>query len=62
MRVMILVKADANSEAGAMPTHELLADMMNYNEELVKAGVSKLGIQSAVRIASVMNAAAQSLI
>ena len=43
MRVMVLVKADANSEAGAMPTPELLRDMMNYNEELVKAGIMVAG-------------------
>ncbi len=39
MRVMVLVKADANSEAGKMPPPELLQAMMNYNEELVKAGI-----------------------
>ncbi|KTE26373.1 MULTISPECIES: YciI family protein [unclassified Sphingopyxis] len=43
MRVMVLVKADKNSEAGAMPQPELLAAMMNYNEELVKAGVMIAG-------------------
>lgn len=39
MRFMILVKATKNSEAGAMPSQELLTAMMNYNEELVKAGI-----------------------
>ncbi len=39
MRVMVLVKADEQSEAGVMPSKELLAAMGNYNEELVKAGV-----------------------
>ena len=39
MRFMILVKATKNSEAGALPSQELLAAMMKYNEELVKAGV-----------------------
>jgi hypothetical protein len=39
MRVMVLVKADEQSEAGVMPSQELLAAMGNYNEELVKAGV-----------------------
>ena len=39
MRFMILVKADKNSEAGALPDEKLLADMGKYNEELVKAGV-----------------------
>jgi hypothetical protein len=43
MRVMVLVKADANSEAGAMPSEELLSDMMKFNEELVKAGVMLAG-------------------
>jgi hypothetical protein len=39
MRVMVIVKATADSEAGVMPTSELLADMGRYNEELVKADV-----------------------
>lgn len=39
MRVMVLVKADENSEAGKMPPPELLTAMMNYNEQLAKAGV-----------------------
>jgi hypothetical protein len=39
MRVMVIVKADENSEAGIMPTQQLLADMGKYNEELVKAGI-----------------------
>ena len=43
MRVMVLVKADKDSEAGAMPTEELLRDMGNFNEELVKAGVMLAG-------------------
>lgn len=43
MKVMVLVKADANSEAGRMPSPELLEAMMNYNEELVKAGVLVAG-------------------
>ncbi|SEN68019.1 Uncharacterized conserved protein [Sphingomonas gellani] len=43
MKVMVLVKADANSEAGRMPSPELLKAMMNYNEELVKAGVLVAG-------------------
>jgi hypothetical protein len=36
---MILVKADKNSEAGALPDEKLLTEMGNYNEELTKAGV-----------------------
>ena len=39
MRFMILVKATADSEAGAMPTQELLAAMAGYHEELGRAGV-----------------------
>lgn len=39
MRVMVLVKANADSEAGVMPGRELLEAMGKYNEELVKAGV-----------------------
>ncbi|HVE98854.1 MAG TPA: YciI family protein [Mycobacteriales bacterium] len=43
MRVMVLVKASADSEAGVLPTEELLRDMGSYNEELVKAGVILAG-------------------
>ena len=43
MRVMVLVKADKDSEAGVMPGEQLLTDMGNYNEELVKAGVMLAG-------------------
>jgi hypothetical protein len=43
MRFMILVKADQNSEAGVMPSEELLTEMGKYNEELVKAGVMLAG-------------------
>jgi hypothetical protein len=39
MRFMIIVKADKNSEAGVLPSTELLAEMGKFNEELVKAGV-----------------------
>src|SRR5262245_59644661 len=39
MRVMVIVKATKDSEAGVMPSQELLTQMGNYNEELVKAGV-----------------------
>ncbi|MGZ4808891.1 MAG: YciI family protein [Thermoanaerobaculia bacterium] len=39
MRVMVLVKADKNSEAGVMPSEGLISEMMKFNEELVKAGV-----------------------
>lgn len=43
MRFMILVKADAASEAGEMPNTEILAAMGQYNEELVNAGVMLTG-------------------
>ncbi|MEM5458285.1 MULTISPECIES: YciI family protein [Paraburkholderia] len=39
MRVMVMVKATAESEAGQMPSTELIAAMGRYNEELVKAGI-----------------------
>ncbi len=39
MRVMVIVKADKNSEAGIMPSKEILTAMGKFNEELVKAGV-----------------------
>jgi len=43
MRFMIFVKASKNSEAGMLPDEKLLAAMMQYNEELVKAGVMLSG-------------------
>jgi len=39
MRVMVFVKATKDSEAGIMPTEQLLKDMIKFNEELVKAGI-----------------------
>jgi len=39
MRFMIIRKADRETEAGVMPTEELIAAMQKYNEELVRAGV-----------------------
>lgn len=39
MRFMVIIKADRNTEAGVMPSEDLLREMGNYNEELVKAGV-----------------------
>ncbi|KDD70363.1 YciI family protein [Pseudomonas mandelii] len=39
MRFMIIVKASQDSEAGVMPSEELMTAMGNYNEELVKAGI-----------------------
>ena len=43
MRFMVIVKATKNSEAGALPTQKLLAEMGAFNEELVKAGVMLAG-------------------
>ena len=43
MRFMVMIKANADSEAGLMPSEQLLRDMGNYNEELVKAGVMLAG-------------------
>ena len=39
MRVMVLIKANADTEAGVMPTEQELTAMSNYNEQLAKAGV-----------------------
>jgi hypothetical protein len=39
MRVMVIVKASEDSEAGIMPSEQLLADMGKYNEQLVNAGI-----------------------
>jgi hypothetical protein len=43
MRFMIIVKASKDSEAGVMPSQQLLAEMGKFNEELVKAGVMLAG-------------------
>jgi hypothetical protein len=43
MRVMVIVKASPESEAGVLPSTEMLKAMGNYNEELVKAGVMLAG-------------------
>ena len=43
MRVMVIVKATKNSEAGILPSEKLLGDMGKYNEELVKAGIMVSG-------------------
>ena len=43
MRVMVIVKANKDSEAGVMPSKDVLAAMGNYNDELVKAGVMLAG-------------------
>ena len=43
MRVMVIVKASKDSEAGIMPSQKLLEDMGKYNEQLVKAGIMLAG-------------------
>jgi hypothetical protein len=43
MRVMVFVKASEESEAGVMPSEELLTEMTKFNEKLVKAGVMLAG-------------------
>ena len=43
MRVMVIVKATKDSEAGVMPSHKLLEDMGKFNEQLVKAGIMLAG-------------------
>jgi hypothetical protein len=43
MRVIVLIKANQDSEAGKLPSEQLLTDMIKFNEELVKAGVMQAG-------------------
>jgi hypothetical protein len=43
MKVLVFVKANKDTEAGVMPSTELLAAMGNFNEELVKAGIMQAG-------------------
>ncbi len=43
MRFMVIVKATKDSEAGIMPSEQLLTEMGKYNEELVKAGIMQAG-------------------
>jgi hypothetical protein len=43
MRVMVIIKANADTEAGVMPSEEMLAAMGKYNEELVDAGIMLAG-------------------
>ena len=43
MRVMVIVKASKESEAGVMPSEQLLTEMGKFNEELVKAGIMQAG-------------------
>ena len=43
MRCVVFVKATKDSEAGVMPSEQLLTEMGNYNEELVRAGIMQAG-------------------
>ena len=43
MRVMVFIKADKDTEAGVMPSEQLLTEMGKYNEELVNAGIMLAG-------------------
>lgn len=43
MRVMVIIKGNKDSEAGKLPSAELLTNMMKFNEELVKAGIMLAG-------------------
>ena len=43
MRVMVMVKATKNSEAGVLPSEKLFTDMTNFNDQLVKAGIMLAG-------------------
>jgi len=43
MRVMVIVKANKDTEAGIMPSEQMLTEMGNYNEQLVKAGIMLAG-------------------
>lgn len=43
MRVMVIIKADKDSEAGVMPSQQLLTEMTAYNEQLVQAGIMLAG-------------------
>ena len=55
MRVMVIVKADKNSEAGQMPSEQLLTEMGDYNEQLVKANPdSEKGVLPSTEILTAM--------
>ncbi|MGJ7506997.1 YciI family protein [Variovorax sp. GT1P44] len=51
MKFMIIRKADKDTEAGMMPTEQLVTDMMKYNEEMIRAGVmfDGMGLQPSVK-------------
>ena len=69
MRFMIIRKADKSTEAGVMPSEALLAAMLKYNEELMKAGVmlqgeglqpSSKGFRVSTRVASLRSSTVRS--
>jgi hypothetical protein len=60
MRVMVLIKANEESEAGVLPDEQLLTAMGDYNEELVKAGVMLAGPGSVSRASSGLSSTAHS--
>ena len=64
MRFMILVKASRDSEAGVMPSQQLLADMGKFNEELAKAGVllAADGLQASSKGARVKFSGGQTIV
>jgi len=51
MKFMIIRKADKDTEAGLMPTEQLVTDMLKYNEEMIRAGVmfDGMGLQPSVK-------------
>ena len=55
MRFMLLLKADAQTEAGVLPDEKIVSEMMKYNEELIRAGVllAGEGLQSSAKGARV---------
>jgi hypothetical protein len=64
MRFLMIVKATKESEAGVMPSNELIAAMTKYNEELVKAGalIDLSGLHSSSRAARVKLSGGQSTV
>ena len=50
MRVMVIVKANKESEAGVLPDTEILSKMGKYNEQLVKAGIMLAGRRPAAEL------------
>ena len=59
MKFMVIRKADPDTEAGMMPTEQLVTDMLRYNEEMIKAGVmlDGMGLQPSARRARASSSA-----